>query len=186
MNRLLNDIEFFTYEREVWVRYLDGSTRQLTESDTTLIDSIIDSLTAFYPKAYKALCSEYKGCTLNHRYFRFRIVSRFIRCNFAQLDNVPDFSSLSGFNFEYIQCPLRGECKHEFVICRPEFNHCLSSAELPVLRLWFEGCSVDEIANALCLSPHTVHNHIRNAYQKLGLHSRSEFVKYASSNKLFS
>lgn len=186
MERLLTNTEFFAHEGEVWYRLPDSTTARLRESDSEILDELIDHISTFYPKAYEALCSEYKGCALNRSYFRYRVAARFIRCNFAPLDNIPDFSDTTRCTFEFVPCPLRGECRHERVICRPEFDHKLSSAELPVLRLWFDGFSIDDIADRLCLSPHTIHNHIRHAYQRLNIHSRAEFVRYASKANLFS
>ena len=108
-----------------------------------------------------------------------------MRCNFSQLDSTPDIDGDMHSTFEYIQCPLREECKHENVICRPEFDHRLSPAETRVMRLVYEGMNESEIADKLCLSQHTVHTHVHNAYSRLGLHSKSEFIKYASTNGIF-
>ena len=186
MSKSLTNTEFFTYENEVWYRTPDMTIKRLRESDSIVIAELIDHIATFYPKAYEALCSEYKGCALNRPYYRYRIVSRFIRCNFAQLDNIPDFSDECRCSFEFIPCPLRGECLYERVICRPEFDHKLSDSEMPVLRLWHSGLSIDDIAKQLCLSPHTINNHIRHAYQRLNIHSRAEFVRYAAINNIFS
>lgn len=185
MNRPLTNTEFFTFEGEVWFR-MSGEHVQLTEKHSDIIDGMIDIISTFYHKAYEALCKHYNGSAANRRYYRFRIVSRFIRCNFAQLDDVSDINETGHCNFEFVPCPLRGECLLDRVVCRPEFDHKLSSAEYPVLRLWYKGCSVDEIADQLCLSPHTIHNHIRHAYERTNTHSRSEFAKYATRNNLFS
>lgn len=185
INRLLSEVEFFAYEHEVWYRLPDGTTNKLRESDSELTSAICELLEEFYPKAFSSLCDEYKNCKLNISYFRFRIVSRFVKCNFASLDNVPDMTNGLFSNFEYVSCPLRGECRHECVICRPEFNHKLSGAEMRVMSLWYSGSSEDTIASRLCLSPHTIHNHIRNSYFKLGVHSRAAFVKFADDNGLF-
>lgn len=185
MERLLTNTEFFAYEGEVWYRLPDTSIHKLSESDSEIIAELIEVISTFYPKAYDALCLEYKGCALNRTYYRYRIVTRFIRCNLAQLDNIPDFSDHCLCAFEFVSCPLRGECRYDKVICRPEFDHKLSPAEFPVLELWYTGLSEEEIADRLCLSPHTVHNHIRHAYQRINVHSRTEFVRYASQNNLF-
>lgn len=182
----LTNIEFFAYENEVWYRTSDMAINQLRESDSDILAELIDHISTFYPKAYEALCSEYNGCALNRSYYRYRIASRFIRCNFSQLDHIPDVSADNRCFFECVPCPLRGECRHESVICRPEFDHKLSAAEMPVLRLWHSGHSIDDIARQLCLSPHTINNHIRHAYQRLNIHSRAEFVRYAAQNNLFS
>lgn len=186
MNRPLANTEFFSFESEVWYRRTDSSVSKLQQSDAEIIDELIDYISTFYPKAYEALCSEYNGCAMNRAYYRFRIASRFIKCNLAQLDNIPDFTDDCRCNFEFVPCPLRGECRYEQIICRPEFDHKLSNAELPVMRLWAKGLSIEAISAQLCLSPHTIHNHIRHAYQRLDIHSRVEFVKYASQANLFS
>lgn len=182
----LTNTEFFVYECEVWYRASDGTVRQLEEADGGMIDELIDHVSTYYPAAYAALCDEYKGCSLNRRYYRYRIALRFIRCNFAQLDSIPDFTDHCRCTFESVPCPLRGECRHDRVICKPVFDHRLSASELPVLRLWYNGESIDEIATQLHLSPHTVNNHIRHAYQRLGIHTRGEFAKFAAQNNLFS
>lgn len=182
---LLGGVEFFTHEHEVWFRTDDTNVAQLTENNCELINAVVEHMSTFYPKAYEALAHEYGGCAKNQRFYRFRIACRFIKCNFAPLDNVPDFTAKNGFSFEYVQCPLRGECRYECVICRPEFNHKLSSAEMRVMELWYSGLSEDAIATKICLSPHTIHNHIRNSYLKLGVSSRSEFVRVASAKGIF-
>ncbi len=55
----------------------------------------------------------------------------------------------------------------------------LTDREQEVLRFVAEGATNDEIANALVISPSTVARHRENMMQKLGLHSRSELVRYA-------
>ena len=55
----------------------------------------------------------------------------------------------------------------------------LSEREVQVLKLVAEGRSNQEIADLLCLSIKTVMGHRANVMQKLGLHNRTELVKYA-------
>lgn len=185
MSRLLINTEFFTYNNEVMIRTADGSVRTLTMQDYDLIGAMCEYLSTFYSKAYNALCEEYKQSALNQPYFRYRIVCRFVRCNFGSLDDVPDIAPSMKCNFEYVPCPLRGECHLDHVVCHPEFNHQISPAELQVLRLVYEGLREEEIGERLRLSPHTIHTHVRNAYARLDIHSKAEFVKYASENNLF-
>lgn len=54
------------------------------------------------------------------------------------------------------------------------------------MALVYDGLSEAEIGDRLRLSPLTIHTHVRNAYSRLGLHSKAEFVKYAAKNNLFS
>jgi two-component system, NarL family, response regulator NreC len=55
----------------------------------------------------------------------------------------------------------------------------LTPREQQVLALLADGKTNDEIAAALVISHHTVARHRENLMGKLGLHSRSELVKYA-------
>jgi DNA-binding NarL/FixJ family response regulator len=55
----------------------------------------------------------------------------------------------------------------------------LTPREQEVLSLLAEGRSNDEIGGLLSISIHTVARHRENLMRKLGLHSRSELVKYA-------
>ncbi len=55
----------------------------------------------------------------------------------------------------------------------------LTPREQEVLSLLAEGKTNDEIAAELVISPHTVARHRENLMGKLGLHNRSELVKYA-------
>jgi len=55
----------------------------------------------------------------------------------------------------------------------------LTEREQEVLRYLAEGVANDGIAEALVISKKTVARHRENIMQKLGLHSRSELVRYA-------
>lgn len=55
----------------------------------------------------------------------------------------------------------------------------LSEREIQVLKLVAEGRSNQEIADLLFLSVKTVMGHRANVMQKLGLHNRTDLVKYA-------
>lgn len=55
----------------------------------------------------------------------------------------------------------------------------LTPREKQVLQALAEGRTNEEIADLLTISPHTVARHRENLMRKLGLHNRSELVKYA-------
>ncbi len=55
----------------------------------------------------------------------------------------------------------------------------LSDREKEVLKLVAEGRSNKEIADLLCLSVKTVMGHRANLMEKLGIHNRTELVKFA-------
>jgi DNA-binding CsgD family transcriptional regulator len=55
----------------------------------------------------------------------------------------------------------------------------ISPREAEVLRLVMEGRTNDQIADALFLSPRTVHAHLTSVYRKLGVANRAEAVRVA-------
>jgi pSer/pThr/pTyr-binding forkhead associated (FHA) protein len=52
----------------------------------------------------------------------------------------------------------------------------LSDAQRRVLNLVMEGLVEKQIATRLKISPHTAHNHVRNIYRALDVHSRAELL----------
>lgn len=182
---LLNVVEFFNYNDELWYRTGDGSTGKVEETSTEIIDFMIELIEKFYPKAYAALAREYERCSSEMAVFRYRVVLRFCRCNFGNIDNVHDVDAFGRLHLECVPCPLRGECRYEGVICRPEFDHNLRPAELRVMELWYKGLTKEEISEHLYLSVHTVNQHVRNALARLGMHEKAEFFRYAERNNLF-
>ena len=55
----------------------------------------------------------------------------------------------------------------------------LTPRELSVVRLLRSGCSYEQVADRLGISPHTVVTHIKNAYRKLGVHTAAAAVMRA-------
>ena len=183
----MEDLEFYTIDGEVWYITSDGRNERLDESKSDIIGMLIDRMMECYPGAYDALAEFYKKRAMNVSSYRFLIASRFCRCNFGMLDTAElDFKPCMSFRFEKVKCPLRGECQLEGKVCMPKFNSALSKRELEVMRFIYDGCSIDEVADRMYLSPFTVKNHIKSVYSKLGIHEKSEFIQYANRNHLFS
>ncbi len=180
----MKGIEFYIFNDELW--YRNGSeTKRFSEADKDIVDTIIARIYNDYPAAYKTLNKEYGRFAEEPAYMRFRMVTRFCKCNFGCIDDILDIDSTERLKFECVPCPLRGECKHEGKICNPLFNSNVSKAEERVCRLLVVGRSEEEIADELCLSTYTVHNHIHNVYSKLGVHNRAEFVSYCVEHSIF-
>jgi DNA-binding CsgD family transcriptional regulator len=53
----------------------------------------------------------------------------------------------------------------------------LRPRERAIVALYAEGLAVDEIARLLVISPHTVRTHVKNAFRRLGVHSRDEAAR---------
>lgn len=59
------------------------------------------------------------------------------------------------------------------------FPSSLTIRELEVVELVAQGIPTREIAERLCLSPHTIYTHRKNIMKKLGINSVSEMILYA-------
>lgn len=177
--------EFFTCDGDAYC-IEGGKSRKIAEGDTELINGLLDRIRDFYPEADMALRKAYDKSSLNVPYYKWLMATRFIRCNFGALDTTDaDISDDDTFRFEKVKCPLRGECPLENVVCMPKFNSKLSEAENRVMRRYYTNPRIEDIAENLYLSGHTVKNHIKAAYTKLGIHSRGEFISYANKNHLY-
>lgn len=183
--KTIRGIEFFSFEDEVWYRSADGSQHKLTENDRTEIGYVFDYICDFYPDAFAKLQEKYKRCASNVPYYQYKIVWSFCKCNFGIIDNTDDIDENGDMHFEHVPCPMRGECPYENVVCHPKFNSKISDSEMRVLELLFKNLPKEEIALRLYLSIHTVNNHIRNAFQRIGVHEKAEFIDYAHKHHLF-
>lgn len=64
-----------------------------------------------------------------------------------------------------------------------EVEDSVSPAQARVLEMVLQGLSEKQIAAGLHLSQHTVHNHLRALFRAHGVHSRSELICRALSNR---
>ncbi|MBR1775074.1 MAG: response regulator transcription factor [Bacteroidales bacterium] len=172
------EIEFFTYEDEVWYRNEKGENRQLTENDTQIINHLFTIIKDQYTEAYEQLEKHFSSLNYDVRMLQYRIVVRFVKCNMGNIDvSKVDLDDNQTFSFEKVACPLRGECKLEGIVCGAKFNSRLTHQEERIARHLCNGETKEKIADMLFISPNTVHNHIRNIYKKLGIHSIVELIK---------
>lgn len=182
----IRSMEFYsTPEGEVMVRRQGEPERMLTAADRGLIADLLSLISELYPEAYRALCETYRRSQSNRDYYQFLMAKRFIRCNFGAYDNVNDVDERGAFRFEFVSCPLKGECKHDGIICSPKLSTSLSARELEVMRLACGGKTDEQIAETLYIALNTVNNHRKNAFRKLGVHSMPEFMRYAERHNLF-
>lgn len=171
-------IEFHTSpEGEILIKKFGEAIRELTEHDTEFISDLFERIRRDYPEAFNCLAEIYKKSEKNLLYFRFKCVSRFIRCNFSNYDTLNDDIDCDGkFNFEQVPCPMRGECPGYKIICSPKYNTKLSNREMQILEMYVRPMDMSEIANELYLSQHTVDQHVRNIREKTGCHSKAELI----------
>ena len=185
----MEGLEFYVFEDELWCKTTSGKNFIVDESKTELIKYMLEKIRSRYPEAYSALENIYQSSSPNHAYYQYLLMRRFCKCNFCRLDtteyDVEDVDAEGKFNFEKVECPMRGECQYEGVICMPKFNSKLSSAELRVMEQIYKGKTEQETARELFSSPNTVHQHVKSVYVKLGIHRLADFIQYANKNNLF-
>lgn len=181
----LENIEFYTTPDGKVMVDSDGDHKTYEMEDRKFTESLIDFIREFYPEAFKSLSDYYSPSKLNRTYYEYLIVHRFIRCNFSPYDNQKDIDYSGNAHFEFVPCPLRGECKQFNIVCNPRFNSKLSAKEDVVMRLYSEGLRADEIAERLFLSIETIKTHKRNALKKLGMHSLPEFITFSQKTNMY-
>lgn len=180
-------IEFFTDRQtgQAMYRKDGGSIVELKQGDTEMIGFLLDKSYANHRKQYEALEEKYEKYKKNKINYDFRRARCIINCCYGEQDCKADVDSDGSTNHEIVKCPMIAECEYYKVICQPEYTTGLSKGEERIMRLVKKGKEAKEIASELFLSLHTVNNHRRNALNKLGLGSISEFINYANERRLF-
>lgn len=188
MIRLINTEFYNTPDGSVMIKQEGHPVRELKETgeeNRQFIQEMLEYMRTFHVPAFEVLCEEYSKKEPNRLNYEYWIVSRFIRCNFGEYDRMTsDIDHTGCFQFEEVRCPLRGECRLENICCKPEFTSGLSHRETEVLRLIVDHWKVDEIAEKLHLSPHTINNHRRNIHVKTSTRTIAELVDFWHKNNL--
>ncbi len=176
----LFSIEFYnTPEGDVMIKEQNAPARLFTQEDRDLIASCLYTMRVNFPEAHNRLMEMYSRYERNRINYEFKVVHRFIRCNFGEYDQYNyDINQNGVLRFEEVRCPLRGECLHEGIICRPKLNTRLTEREIEVLRLIANGTQTEEVANELSISPLTVNRHRENIKIKTGCRSVPELVRW--------
>lgn len=175
---MLERIEFYNcpdgsinvkpYDKPMYV--YDVSCRKITEEMIVLIRDL-------YPSAFKALSELYNKSIRDKYYFEYRIVHRFIRCNFGEYDALAyDINTIGELNVEDVRCPLRGECLLEGLVCRAPLNTELTPRETEVAKLLALGYARQDIADELGISIYTVTRHITNIKARLHLRNTNQII----------
>lgn len=186
IEQVLNNIEFYNSpEGDVMVKPLGQPVFQLTEKNRGIISALITIIADRYPSAFSSLMALYSVNNTNRCDYEYRVVHRFLRCNFGSYDQLRiDIDGDGKMHFEEVMCPLRGECQFDGIICRPKLNSELTNREMEVVELLVSSpLTNEEIAQKLFISPITVKRHIGNVMAKLGCHSRTELVKWWYNKK---
>ena len=182
----ITNIEFYnTPEGDVMMKEFGQPAVVLKDSDRPTIEYMLSVIRDRYPKAHARLMQLYSASTMNRWHYEFRVVHRFIRCNFGEYDQYTyDIDASGNFIFEEVKCPLRGECHLEGIVCKPEIDTNLTDREMEVYRLIVANIRTEDIAIRLSLSKFTIIRHRENIKARLGLHDIPEMITYWHVNHL--
>lgn len=177
---MLDRYEFFNSpDGTVYVKPFDKPMFVYDIDCRQITNELISYIRDLYPGAFTALSSLYSKSERNKDYFMFKIVHRFIRCNFGENDTLSyDINQLGAMCIEEVRCPIRGECIHEGVICKPALQSKLSPREEEVGRLLGTGLSDIEVAEELGISICTMHRHIANIKARLHFKNTNQIISY--------
>ncbi len=180
----MEQVEFFVSpEGKVYFDQGNGY-EPFKQDDREIIAFILFKLHEFYQPTFDKLAELYAKSKPNKWYFEYKIASRFIRCNFGDLDKLTFDINFGALNFEEVRCPLRGICDYEGIICKPKLTIAINPEEKKVAKLYAKGSTISDIAMTLQKSVCTVDNQINNVRIKLGLNSCREIIKYFNTNNL--
>lgn len=162
-------VEFYIINGVTCIRK-NGVGKQLTPEDRDCVEFMMDNIQKIFPDAMVALRKWASASVANKYYFEYRIVDRFIRCNFGEADFLySDVDDLGMFHLEEVKCPLRNICEHEGVVCKPKPKLNLSEEETRAAGLYAKGLLPGEIASKLGKSEATIKRQLYNAYKRLKL-----------------
>ena len=161
-------IEFFVLNGRTFAS-INGNARLLTPEERDIVRSMYANIRRIFPEAMERLESIYESSRLNKPFFEFKVVDRFVRCNFGEPDFLHPDVEKDIFNLEEVKCPLRNICEHEHVICKPKAILGIKGEELKVAKLYAKGCLPGEIAEELGKSEGTCKTQLNRICKKLQL-----------------
>lgn len=154
--------------------------KRLTRFEKVVCTRLLGLIHDRFPGAWSRLKLLYPPKSRNSAHqdqAAFSMVERFVRCNFGEHDLLTADVEHDIMNFEEVRCPLRGMCRDEGVICKPQNLVKLSPAEKEVVKLYLHGYTFDEIARQLGKSPQTVKVQLHRIKDKLGARNCREIIK---------
>ena len=84
----MEKVEFFVIGGQTCIRR-NGVSKPLTSSDRDAVEFMLERMQEYFPAAMERLQEWAEESKPNKRFFEFRIVDRFIRCNFGEADFLP-------------------------------------------------------------------------------------------------
>lgn len=184
----METIEFLvTPDGKLYYRKDKGEERRLTRFDKEICSRMLSMIKERFPTAWSRLSTLYPPVNKTHAKqdeAAFKMIERFIRCNFGEHDLLTPDVEKGIMNFEEVRCPLRGICSDENIICKPRGTANLSPGEKKVVKYYLLGYTFKEIAQILKLSPSTVKVTLFKIKNKLKVKNCREIIKTIRQNNI--
>lgn len=123
-----------------------------------------------------------------HPSSEYRRIEQFAKCRFGGLDFKGDICNETGTmqDGEYWDCPLRGNCRSEGVLCKmPKVGtERLTTSEIRIIQLSTTDKTNEVIAEEMNLALGTFHKSKQNIYEKLQITTKQCLTKFAMSINL--
>lgn len=105
-------------------------------------------------------------------------IEQFAICNFSGLDHEPDIQNGILQQGEYWDCPLRGNCISEGILCKPLTykDHTINAVEISMIKLLITDMTNDIIASTMLLPLGTFHLFKKELYKKLCISTKQELT----------
>lgn len=169
---------------EIIVKRENADAFLLTEKCRDFIIAMKTLLISDYYNSYRGCQDMNLKSRANTIYYDFLNVRQFIKCNFNQFDNVKDIDESGCFHFEFVNCPLRGTCKYENVICNPTFTTHLTDSDRLITKMIVNSMKTEQIALSLSRSIHTINNRRRTILKKTGCKNVAQLTAFCYEHKI--
>lgn len=137
-----------------------------------LKERLKDRIKTDYGEAWKACMADNRGDIETREE---KALERFCRCNFGYLDGTADISE-DHLELEEVQCPLRGYCKQENVICKPKLM--LSGRQRDIMEGIMCGGTNEDIAVKKGFTLGRVKDLLYRIRKKFGVDSTISLTKF--------
>ena len=178
----MENVEFrVSPEGKVYFKVGKQEERRLTRFEKNVCVHLLSIIRDRFPGAWSRLKLLYPAKNLTapqQDVASFKMIERFVRCNFGEHDLLTPDIEHDILHFEEVRCPLRGGlCSDENVICKPQSLIKLSPAEKEVVKHYLYGYTFDEIASQLGKSPETIKAQLYSIKKKTGARNCREIIK---------
>ena len=170
---ITNEVEFFTTGEELKVIH-NGKIYSFNELDSSILKILKDAMMNDQD-AHAVLIKWFPNQELKQ-------IEKFTQCRFGGLDFNPDINSAGKLQKgEYWECPFRGQCSGEGIVCRniQYKGQIITNDEILLVKSLVTDMTNDEIAEELNLKLGTLHFKKRVLYEKLEITTKQELTLFA-------